>query len=127
MKCLTVWQPWADLIVNGIKDVENRPWATRYRGPLLIHAAARMTVSDLELIARKYGIELDRSALRLGAILRAVDLIDCRKKVTSQWHKRGKFGWYFENPRRLRTAIPYKGQLGVFEVPDRLLPMSWRH
>lgn len=39
MKCLTVWQPWADLIVKGIKDVENRSRVTRYRGPLLIHVA----------------------------------------------------------------------------------------
>lgn len=126
MKCLTVWQPWADLIVKCIKDVENRRWQRRYRGPLLNHAAGRMDVSDVELIRRRYGIEVDRSALKLGVILGAVDLIDCRKKKTSRWHKRGQFGWYFENPRRLRTPIPYKGQLGIYNVPDRLLPKSWR-
>jgi hypothetical protein len=27
MKCLSVWQPWAHLIVRGVKDVENRTWA----------------------------------------------------------------------------------------------------
>jgi len=126
MKCLSVRQPWAALIVSGLKDVENRSWKPRYRGRLLIHAGAGMRVSDLDYLAEKYGIELDRSSLVLGAILGAVDLIDCKKKVSSRWHVRGDIGWYFANPRRLRSPIPYKGQLGLFEVPDRLLPKSWR-
>jgi hypothetical protein len=29
---LSVRQPWAWLIVNGYKDVENRSWTTHYRG-----------------------------------------------------------------------------------------------
>ena len=92
----------------------------------MIHAGASMRVSDLDYLARKYEIELDRSSLVFGAILGAVDLIHCKKKVTSRWHCRGQMGWYFANPRRLRSPIPYKGQLGLFEVPDRLLPKSWQ-
>jgi len=126
MKCLTVRQPWADLIVRGTKDVENRSWATRYRGPLLIQASVNMTVADLEDVAHWYGIKIERSSLVFGAILGAVDLVDCRKKVSSPWHTRGQVGWYLANPRRLRFPIPNKGQLGLFEVPDRLLPESWR-
>ena len=38
LKVLVVRQPWAWLIVNGYKDIENRSWRTRYRGALLIHA-----------------------------------------------------------------------------------------
>jgi len=125
MKCLSVWQPWAELIVMGLKDVENRTWARDYRGPLLIHAGRSMRVEDLAYAAKRYGVEVDRSALRFGAILGAVDLVDCRRKRTSIWHEPGYIGWYFENPRRLLTPIPYKGQLGLFEVADRLLPRSW--
>lgn len=69
---------------------------------------------------------MERSVLQFGLILGAVDVVDCRKKKTSRWHRRGDFGRYFENPRRLRTPIPYKGQLKLFGVPDRLLPKSWR-
>jgi len=112
--------------VTGLKDVENRSWKPGYRGRILIHAGAGMRVSDLDYLAEKYGIELDPSSLVIGAILGAVDLIDCKKKVSSRWHRRGQVGWYFANPRRLRSPIPYKGQLGLFEVPDRLLPKSWR-
>ena len=45
MKALTVCQPFASLIVGwpgidfmDMKRVENRTWATGYRGTLLIHA-----------------------------------------------------------------------------------------
>lgn len=126
MKCLSVRQPWADLIVKGVKDVENRAWATTYRGPLLIHAGLTMHPGALDTLARWHGIELDRSVLRFGVILGAVDLVDCRTKKTSRWHERGYVGWYFEHPRRLRTPIPYKGRLRLFDVPDRRLPKSWR-
>ena len=39
MKAITIKQPWASLIVHGIKDIENRTWRTNYRGRVLIHAA----------------------------------------------------------------------------------------
>ncbi len=35
---LSIRQPWAWLIVNGYKDIENRTWSTRFRGKVLIHA-----------------------------------------------------------------------------------------
>ena len=38
MKALTISQPFASLIASGEKWVENRRWATNYRGPLAIHA-----------------------------------------------------------------------------------------
>ena len=36
---LSVKQPWAALLVAGLKTVEVRTWGTRRRGPVLIHAA----------------------------------------------------------------------------------------
>ncbi len=36
---LSVKQPWAALLVAGVKVVEVRTWGTRRRGPVLIHAA----------------------------------------------------------------------------------------
>jgi hypothetical protein len=35
---LSIRQPWAWLIVNGFKDLENRSWSTAFRGPVWIHA-----------------------------------------------------------------------------------------
>ncbi len=39
MKTLSLLQPWATLVVMGIKQIETRSWSTAYRGPLLIHAS----------------------------------------------------------------------------------------
>lgn len=42
MKAITIKQPWASLIVSGLKDIENRTWSCpkKYLGKrVLIHAA----------------------------------------------------------------------------------------
>lgn len=83
MKALTVQQPWAWAIVHGGKDVENRTQAWTYRGPLAIHAGARlsergcMVVPDLldatrpDLLATYAGQHLE-----YGAVIGVVDLVD---------------------------------------------------
>lgn len=38
MKVLTIKQPWATLIAEGLKEYEFRTWSTKYRGDILIHA-----------------------------------------------------------------------------------------
>ena len=39
MKVLSLLQPWATLVVMGIKQIETRSWSTAHRGTLLIHAS----------------------------------------------------------------------------------------
>src|SRR4029079_15712213 len=39
MKVLSLLQPWATLVVMGVKQIETRSWSTAHRGPLLIHAS----------------------------------------------------------------------------------------
>lgn len=47
MKALTIWQPWASLIIEGAKPFEFRGWNVAHRFPkmigqrIVIHAAAR--------------------------------------------------------------------------------------
>lgn len=50
MRTLTVKQPWASLIVMGIKDVENRTWTTPYRGRILIHAGKELRSENFATI-----------------------------------------------------------------------------
>lgn len=38
MKVLTIKQPFASLIAEGLKEYEFRTWKTKYRGEFLIHA-----------------------------------------------------------------------------------------
>ncbi|HZJ54590.1 MAG TPA: ASCH domain-containing protein [Myxococcaceae bacterium] len=112
MRAITIHQPWAELIVRGDKDVENRSWRTRHRGPLLIHAGAR---ADRERF-QDYGVPDDA---RRSAIIGVVEVVDCTLERTSAWHEPGSWGWYLTRAKRFRRPIPMKGRRGLFEVPDR--------
>ena len=37
---LTMHQPWASLVMHGIKRLEGREWPANHKGPLWIHAAS---------------------------------------------------------------------------------------
>jgi len=69
LTCLSVRQPWAWLIVNGHKDVENRTWSTQHRGDILIHASAGRldTWPAQSADARRHTTTEARCALRYAA------------------------------------------------------------
>jgi ASCH domain len=129
MKALSVRQPWAYFIVRGFKPVENRQWRTQYRGPLLIHAAKGMTRFEYEdcmelaaAIARSTKTEIPLPTfeeLERGCLVGRVDLVDCVTDHSSPWFS-GKFGFVLRNAKQL-PFLPYKGQLGFFDIPDDLL------
>ena len=53
--CLSMHQPWAQLVVEGIKRIEGRMWATTYKGPLWIHAGAKKpTTDEINQIEKQY-------------------------------------------------------------------------
>lgn len=51
MRVISLLQPWASLSVEGHKGIETRSWATKYRGPLLIHASANKKSVGKQLAA----------------------------------------------------------------------------
>lgn len=110
MKCLTVRQPWAAAIIAGLKTVEYRSWATRYRGPLLIHAAAvRARPADLA----EYST-IDAARLVYSAILGVVDVVDMEEDACG-------FGWLLENPRPLAVPVACRGALSLWTPPAGLV------
>ncbi|KAF8017615.1 hypothetical protein BT93_H2721 [Corymbia citriodora subsp. variegata] len=40
--CLTMHQPWASLLVYGIKRIEGRSWPAPIRGHLWIHTSSKV-------------------------------------------------------------------------------------
>jgi hypothetical protein len=115
LRALSVRQPWAWLIVNGYKDVENRSWRTHRRGPILIHAALNtrdLRGSEVTKVARRYGIKMPRE-YEMGGIIGAAEIVDCRASTGSPWHRRGAIGWVMAKPRRL-SFRECKGSLGFF-------------
>lgn len=148
MKALTVRQPWAWAIVFGGKDVENRTWLPKYRGPLAIHAAAaasqRGLRSPLVAVARStyradrgaHGRDRLRGtgALTLSALIGTVELVHAHRAelgcCESEWaeyeyhaaDQRRRVGithLVLENPVPIEP-IPCRGRLGMWPVPDDL-------
>ncbi len=118
MKIIVVRQPWAWLIVNGYKNIENRSWTTRYRGPLLIQAAASRPSAEAIEYLRKRRVTLPKE-FELGGIVGLVYLEDCVDASRSKWFE-GPVGWVLSQPRTL-PFVPFKGRLGLFPAPKRLL------
>lgn len=150
MKTLTVKQPWASLIVNGIKDIENRTWPTKYRGRILIHAGKDKKLTHLfptsfmtseqvqrimkpdvqyQLLSPKYCI--------YGSIIGSVEIVDCVINHPSIWAEKTEidtdkdfgifpeyqkkiYNWVLANPILFDTPIPAKGKLSFWDYPNIL-------
>jgi hypothetical protein len=110
-KVLTVRQPWAHLIIAGIKPVENRSWKTTYRGLLLIHAGQQYDPWDAEL---EYHYGIKRGFLTYGAVIGSVELIDIVTDHPSPFFV-GRYGWVLSNPRPI-DPVPLRGQLRIFNA-----------
>jgi hypothetical protein len=119
MKILSIRQPWATLIVRGIKDIENRSWATRYRGPLLIHASQGPSATSLDDIARRLGVEFPAFELPRGGIVGVTEIVDCVNSHASPWFE-GEFGFVL-GASQLITFFPWRGALGLRDAPANLL------
>ena len=115
VKVISVRQPWAWLIVTGRKDVENRTWATSYRGTIFIHAAGAMHQTPIAAIEDRFGVEIDRAALTLGAIVGRAELVDVVARSHSPWFE-GPRAFVLRDPVAIEP-VPMLGRLGIFSVP----------
>ncbi len=143
MKALSIWQPWATLIITGVKKIETRGRPTMLRSEdIAIHASKSLAgfdaVEAMPWKQRHYILDALRDAgyentreLPLGAMLGIAELVAC-------WHteflKRDtlilpddqkerefamgdfsdyRWGWYMRDPLRLEEPIPARGQQGL--------------
>lgn len=159
---LSLWQPWAVLCVlpdhrlrepceragsHGYppeKEFETRGWGTRYRGPLLIHAAKRFTEDEratcrtepfrTALVAGGF-TRLDE--IPLGALLGLVYLqgvhrterfadgtLEEKTRAFGDFSPR-RYAWHIPVSFRLPEPVPYRGAQGLFEVPTDVLPATF--
>lgn len=139
MKALTICQPYAHLIClpdndDRAKRVENRTWATNYRGRLLIHAGkSRLWLGDC---AEEYDLQIDD--MTFGAIIGICNLAACVSVnvgpnnslfndpsaqrrwpwLTTHRHVEGPFCFVLTECRRLAKPIPFSGKQGIFNTPN---------
>lgn len=73
MKAITIWQPWAGFVAAGVKHNETRSWATKYRGPIAIHAAVKPIRQVVPLLSEKaFGLmveKLEKASMANGELL----------------------------------------------------------
>lgn len=125
---LSIRQPWAWAIINAGKDIENRDWSTRFRGPVCIHASKGMTNREwdeaMDFIDRAFPVPLAsqigrrRSATgsldaKRGGIIGVAEIVDCVEASPSPWFF-GRYGFVLSNVRPVEF-IPVKGALGFFK------------
>jgi ASCH domain len=119
MKALSVQQPYAWLIVHGVKTIENRSWCPSYRGKFHVHAGLQLYGTREErdrlraLIRQRFGVEVPSDdELERGGIVGAASLIDVVRFAPDH------FGWVLDRAYPTRF-YPLRGQLGFFELPPR--------
>lgn len=126
MKALSIRQPWAWLIAQGIKDIENRNWRSDYTGLLLIHASKTWDQKGFDFISDYLDEYVPRKDDHdFGAFVGIVEMVDCVDQWDSKWFF-GDYGFVFEQAREFRRPIYYPGRLGIFDVPGNLIKMVRR-
>lgn len=140
MKALTLWQPYASLLVMGLKEFETRGWQTKYRGSLVIHAAKRNDSdrkNDIERVVtmlREHGMDEQAEDLfelcgrSYGCAVGVVKLAYCKPMLDGGsdlenavgYFGEGRFGWKCDEPRMFDRPIPVVGKQGLW-VPSQEL------
>ena len=122
MKVLTLKQPWATLISEGLKEYEFRSWNTNYRGKLLIHAGVSIDKEEI----KKYNYDYPKSR-----IVALVELIDCLK-IDDKFNKmikdknsivygskeREGYAWKLRLIKKIDDNKEIKGKLGLWNIED---------
>ena len=121
MKVLTLKQPWATLVSEGIKEYEFRSWKTNYRGKLLIHAGAGVDKKEMKKFEK---LNLEYPSKRFLAI---VEIEDClkldeglNKKIISENNiaygdkKREGYAWKVKLIKKICYNKDINGKLGLW-------------
>lgn len=107
---LSVRQPFANLIAQGIKGIENRSKPLSYRGPLLIHASKKWSDTPVDEIERRYGVTIPRN-LPLGGIIGIVHMPECVSRSDDKFFT-GPYGYLLRGATEL-PLIRCVGSIGL--------------
>ena len=127
MKALSIRQPWASLIVNGYKPLENRSWNTKFRGEFYIHAGKKFDHKGYQWVNDNFpNVDMSLICMNTGGIVGKAMLInvvhDLEKRLLTETDEPwffGEYGFILDNAKPL-PFVPYKGRLGFFEIKDNL-------
>lgn len=129
---LSLRSPWWWFILHSTKRIENRSWATRYRGPILIHASRWWNARDVAenfAAGREMAIEsghlppgpvtLRDLKQKSGLLVGRAVVVDCVTASASPWFM-GPYGFVLDEVESLAAALPCTGALGFFDAGPAL-------
>ena len=125
MRVLTVRPPYSDAIARLGKDVENRSWSTKYRGPIAIHAGRSVDQVGVAVVEGIAGVSLPQK-LSGGHVVAIADLVDVHTPADcwvrgrggcSRWAESGAYHWVLADVRPLRDPFGLQGSLGLRRLP----------
>jgi len=140
VKALTIFQPYAELIVRGLKPVENRQHArfAEFRGPLLIHAGQSRKWLALDATGQRDELyDLPISQMAFGAVVGRVNVVAFFSPIRSRAgsrptipafvlrdfpalrpneHIEGPYCMAFDPVERLERPFPCRGRQGLFDL-----------
>lgn len=136
--CLSMHQPWASLLIEGIKRFEGREWDSDYRGILWIHATSKKPEQDLIDAVEGECEELYENCKNrpnfpkrypTSCLLGCVDLVDILKRDTYNklihppFKERTECKYLFvcKNPKKLEIPFKMPGQPNIFKLEDQIL------
>lgn len=120
--CLSMHQPWASLVIAGIKKHEGRSWYTAHRGRLWIASTAKPAdpdvIKQIENFYRSYYKDEDLnfpSQYPSGVLLGCVKVTDCLpqeeyRKIYQEGESDSPFVFIFNDPQELPVRFPVKGE-----------------
>ena len=123
MRVVTLKQPWASLVANGLKIYEFRNMNYSYRGKILIHAGKGI---DKDAMDRVKDYNLDYPQSRIIAEVEIVDCIKVDKKFNEMINKlkspvygikdRTGYVWKLDNIKKLNINKIFNGKQGIWYV-----------
>lgn len=120
--CLSMFQPWASLLVTGIKKHEGRSWYTAHRGRLWIASTAKpVNPDEIKELESFYATHYKNENLKFptqypsGVLLGCVKITDCLpqeeyRKVFPNGESDSPFVFICEDPQELSIRFPVKGE-----------------
>ncbi|BET01177.1 ASHypothetical protein domain [Nesidiocoris tenuis] len=128
--CLSMHQPWATLLIAGIKRHEGRTWYSAHRGRLWIAAAAKQpTDQEIEEVKNQY--RLIRGDIKfpskypVGCLLGCVNMVDCLaqeeyRELYPDGESDSPFVFICEDPTPCPVLFPMKGQHKIYKMDSKI-------
>jgi hypothetical protein len=104
MKALSIRQPWAELILRGLRN-EHRTTLTKVRGRVYIYACKALGTSLKEMadVNEEFGTDLDLKTMARGILIGTVEIVGCKELGYADYE------WFMNAPMRLEPCLKPTG------------------